>query len=798
MRRSLTAAAACCVFLSVPFLYAVTDAHPLPGKNSEKIRPGFLPDRGHFVEPARDMTNYQAQRRLRAQKRGEITAPKLSGIVTSFQGDAIADATILLPELNRITETDQAGHFEFSDLPEGMYHIEVYADGFMDYQHEMFRYPKTGLTLDITLIKSISEEIVVTATLTPKMYSEVPVKTQVISARQIDQKQAAHLAEAVALTTGVRVENNCQNCNFTQVRINGMEGKYSQILIDNSPVFSSMIGVYGLEQIPAEMLNRIEIIKGGGSALYGGNAVAGVINVQTQEPSENATRIRIHQEAIAGAPATNMGFRSSMVSNDGNTRGFLFANYKNRKPVDINGDDLSEIGKMRSTSFGLNFFNDFPDLKSKLKLSFYRITEDRRGGNEFGLPPHESDIAESIDSDLNGFSGEWRHYLSSLFFYSLGISYVQAKRATYYGSQQDPNAYGSTKNPMLFCHGQLNYQAGGHLLSGGIQFKRETIDDRALGYGRVINDTYHSVGVFIQDDVKFSATVSFLAGLRLSKHSLIDDLIYNPRLSLLLNLAKDLSWRTTFSTGFRAPQVFDEDLHITQVGGEGMIIENAPGLKEETSYSLSSGLDFGRMIGAGNIQLSVEGFHTLLSGTFILTENVFDPREHSLVFKRINGSKSRVYGISAELGFLFNNSFYFKTGWTFQRSLLDEAEPDFGAVDVFRSPNAYGYAMIHYDSRRWLEVDLSLEYTGSMRVPHHAGYISENRLETSTPFWILNTKFRKSLPHHGHNEFSIFAGIFNLLDDYQRDLDVGILRDAGYVYGPSKPRAFYAGFEFRF
>jgi len=549
---------------------------------------------------------------------GNVKFLKLSGIVKSYEGDPIKGAVILIPEIGKSSESDGTGAFEFLAIPPGKYHLEVFADGYMDFISDVFSLEGSNKPFKITLLKKLSEEIVVTATRTKKLYAEVPVRTEVITARDIEQMQASQLAESLALTTGVRVESNCQNCNFTQVRINGMEGKYSQILIDSSPIFSSMIGVYGLEQIPAEMLNRIEVVKGGGSALYGGNAVAGVINVLTKEPMENGTWLKLHQEFTLGEPLTNFGFRSSLVSKDLNTKAFLFANYKNRQPVDISGDDISEIGKIRSTNFGVNFFRNFSEINGKLKLSFFRITEDRRGGNKFDLPPHEADIAEAIDSDLNSLSADWNHYITRRLYYNFSASYVDADRKSYYGSQQDPDAYGTTKNPVLFLNGQMNYQTGGHVISTGLQYKGEKIKDEALGYGRVINDHYRELGFFLQDDIKFNKTFFLLAGLRLTKHSLIENYIFNPRMSLLVNLVKDLSWRTSFSTGFRAPQVFDEDLHITQVGGEGVIIENSPDLKEESSYSLSTGLDYGREFGNNTLQLSIEGFYTLLEDTFVL------------------------------------------------------------------------------------------------------------------------------------------------------------------------------------
>jgi len=729
---------------------------------------------------------------------GEDTTYKIAGIVKGFEGELVNKAAILILELGQVAESDAKGAFEIPGLPPGRYHLEIYADGYIDYRSEPVELKGANKAITIVLVKKLSNDIVVTATRTPKLYMEVPVKTQVISARQIEQKQATQLAEAISLTTGVRVENNCQNCNFTQVRINGMDGKYSQILIDNSPVFSSMIGVYGLEQFPAEMLNRIEIVKGGGSALYGGNAVAGVINVQTKEPLESGFSLSVQQESQAGEPYTNAGIRTNLALNDGKTKVHLFANTKRRQPVDINADGLSEIGKLGGTNFGLNVFNSFPGVNGKIRLSFYRISENRRGGNAFDLPPHEADVAEAIDTDLGGLTAQWDHYLSGRLFYNFGFSLVDARRETYYGSGQDLNAYGSTKNPAGFLYGQMNYQAGRHLLSGGIQFKGERIEDKALGYGREIDETYREFGVFIQDDVKFSRVLSLLTGLRASRHSLVSGLIVNPRLSLLLNLSSELSWRNTFSTGFRAPQVFDEDLHITQVGGQGMIIENTPGLREESSYSVSSGFDFGRNLGRNSLRMSVEGFYTLLTDTFVLREKEFDPRENAMVFERFNGSNSKVYGLSAEFGYQLNTALSFQSGWTFQRSRLDEPEPDFGSANLFRTPNAYGYVTLNYENTRIVDLDLSLEYTGPMKVPHYAGYIPEDRLETSKPFWVINAKATRQLPLRGRGVTNVILGVFNVLNSYQLDLDVGVYRDSGYVYGPSKPRSFYIGFEFTY
>ena len=720
----------------------------------------------------------------------------IKGNIEDWERNPVKKAIILIPEISKSTESDESGNFEITQILPGKYHIEVFAEGYMDYSSDLFDLKQDKINYNIILIKIITRKIVVTATRTPKLYAETSVKTEIISSKDIERKASATLADSLCQTTGVRIENNCQNCNFTQVRINGMEGKYTQILIDSSPVVSAMTGVYGLEQIPALMLDRIEIVKGGGSALYGGNAVAGVINVITKEPQENKSTLKLHQESISGGPFTNLGLLSSLISKDLNTKAFIFATYQKRAPIDLNQDAFSELGTISNTSFGFNFYNYFSGINGKLKLGFFRIFEERRGGDLFDKPPHETNTTEWIKTDQIGISSEWNHYLSEKTHYNISFSLVDAKRNTYYGSHKDPNAYGTTKNPLLFSNFQLNYQAGSHVFSAGVQYKRDKIKDEATGYNRIIEETYHESGFFIQDDFKIGKTFSILAGVRLNKHSAMDKITVTPRLSILLNIMKELSFRTSFSTGFRAPQVFDEDLHITQVGGEGMIITNSPDLKEEKSYSISSGLDYGKQIKRNLIQFSLEAFYTKLTNTFVLHE--VSRIEKARILERINGSGSKVYGLSVKFGLALGPKLSLASGWTLQRSELDEPEPDFNSKEFFRTPYFYGFSSLSYENNKLVNVDLSVEYTGSMKAPHFAGYIEEDRLETTHPFWVVNARLLKSISITEYNNFSIHIGIFNLLDSYQKDLDKGVDRDSGYVYGPAKPRSFYAGFEFSF
>ncbi|MGB7297381.1 MAG: TonB-dependent receptor [Candidatus Aminicenantales bacterium] len=738
----------------------------------------------------------EMQQQRQRHRHGQAQFISLRGRVEGWQGEPVAKAAVLIPELGISVESDESGGFEINQIPSGRFHLEVYADGYMDYVSDPMDFDRDRPSQTIILIKKIEEEIVVTATRTPKLYAETPVKTEVITTTDLQKRAAVNLAEALTQTTGVRVENDCQNCNFTQVRINGMEGKYTQILIDSSPLVSAMTGVYGLEQIPVEMLDRIEIVKGGGSALYGGNAVAGVINVITKEPQETKSTLKILRESISAHSSTNLSFHSGVLSKDLNTKAFLFANYQTREPVDLNGDGFSELGTISNTSFGLNFYNYFETLSGKIKLGFFRIFEERRGGDLFNQPPHEANTAEWIKTDQLGLSSEWNHSLTERIHYNLSFSLVDAKRNTYYGSHRDPNAYGTTNNPLFFGNLQMNYQAGGHVFSLGVQYKKDHIDDIATGYNRIIQETYEETGVFLQDDFKISKSFTLLTGVRINTHTALEQAIITPRLSVLFNVGKALTFRTSFSTGFRAPQVFDEDLHITQVGGEGMMVTNSSDLKEERSFNISAGFDYGKQIGRNLIQFSLEGFFTRLTNTFILHE--ISRIENARILERVNGAGARVYGLSFEFGLILGKYISLASGWTAQRGALDEPEPDFLSREFFRTPRFHGFTSLSYENERLFSADLSLEYTGSMKAPHYSGYIEVDRLETTDPFWVLSLKVQRFLRVSESGGINVFMGGYNLPNSYQKDLDQGIDRDSGYVYGPAKPRSFYAGFDFSF
>ncbi len=723
----------------------------------------------------------------------------IKGVVVDEDGNWVKDADVIIPEKNIVTKTNKTGNFVFEISGGGAIHVEVYKKGYLPASTKIIKIAKRDniKVSKFVLSKSFLEEIVVTGTATPKLYREAPVKTFIASKKDIEKKGAQNLADSLEIVTGVRVENNCQNCNFTQVRINGMEGKYCQVLINGMPVVSALAGVYALEQIPANMIEKFEVVKGGGSSLYGGNAVGGVVNVMLREATKSGIKFSINREMIKNKPNTSLNLNYDYIAPNPNTKASLFSNFQRREPVDYDGDGFSDLGELSLLSVGSNFSHFFNKVNGDLKLSFSVISEERRGGNKFDLPEHYADIAESIRTKRLDFFARWEQTFSKVSILKINSSFSYTKRKSYYGSGQDPNAYGDTENPVFYGELQYyNFSLTNHSVIAGLSFKSDEINDFAPAYDRIIDETYRNFGFYLQDEINFGQKLKLLFGVRGDRHSEIENIIFSPRVSISFTGLKDFTLRFTYSTGFRAPQVFDEDLHITQVGGEGMTIVNRAGLKEEKSYSLTFGLDFGKQVKNKLYRFSIGGFYNRLNDVFTLDE--VDSSGDYMLMERFNSDGAKIYGVELEAGFQIGGVFEIFTGWTLQRSEYDTPEPDFNSMKIFRTPELYGSLRFNWDIKNFPDINVDLNYTGPMKAPHYAGYITEDVLEDTDPFIVVNIKLIKRFELYSKNSITMTASLLNAFDSFQKDLDKGIYRDAGYVYGPRIPRTFRVGIKYDF
>ena len=658
------------------------------------------------------------------------------------------------------------------------------------------------------------DEVVVSANKNEVKRCDAPVVVSVIGAKLFETVNSPDLAKSLNYQSGLRVENNCQNCGFPQVRINGLEGPYSQILINSRPVVSALSGVYGLEQIPVNMIERIEVVRGGGSALFGANAVGGTINIITKDPKDNSFQVS-NTLSLMGSNTweENMGANASIVDPDNKYGLALYQSYRKRQPYDRDDDGFSEIGKISAHPFGLRGYYR-PTQMSRLGIEYHTTNEFRRGGNKFDLEPHLSDITEQTRHIINSggvnYDLFWKEYAHKLSIYS---SVQHVDRNSYYGAQQNPDAYGKTKD-LTYVGGstyngklkQLVFAPA--TLTAGLEYQYNSLHDIMTGYDRDLRQDVKIASGFVQSEWKISQ-VTLLAGLRLDSHNLIDNPILSPRVNVMWKPNDNIQARLTWSTGFRAPQAYDEDLHVTAVGGEGVLIQLADGLKPERSNSFSGSLDWSMQTGHFQINLLAEAFYTSLSNVFYLQNIGYDAQGNSIQERR-NGSGANVYGVNFDAKAAHGTNFYVQAGLTLQRSRYKELttwseDPDVEAVrDMPRTPNVYGYFTMSVQPVKALDLSLSGVYTGRMHVPHFAPvdavpegyehtYINKDEMVHTPDFIDLSAKVAYTFGMGGRIKLQLNAGVQNILDAFQKDLDKGTYRDSGYFYGPTQPRTLYIG-----
>jgi outer membrane receptor for ferrienterochelin and colicins len=748
----------------------------------------------------------------------------------------VEGAVVEVPDLGVSAITDATGVATI-ELRPGTALVQVKARGF-EMLDEDVDLDEAALATGIELMLEIPiGDVVVTGTRIETLVQDAPVKTQVVGRDKIERTQARNLADTLDQNTGVRVEMNCQNCGFTQIRLNGLEGQYTQVLIDGRPVVSSLAGVYLAEQIPAEMIERVEIVKGGGSALYGGNAVGGVVNVITRKPARNFGDIQLRYGSIDPGGSRSWDGRLSanggVIGADRTMSLHVYAGIYGRDAWDANGDGFSDLGQIRQIDGGASGHIELvPGGELQLKAHFLR--EHRRGGDNLHLPEHDAAVAERTRATRVGGDLRWNHQVGKG-RYEMGYSLAYTERDSYYGGggNVDPwaarpadwrdfdddswaafveameakqvamRAYGTSRNIVHLADAAYHHRFTGlgvHMLSVGAQFQADDLQDEFVGYSRVVDEMYWNLGGFVQHDWAFADWGESVIGVRLDKHSALKNPVASPRVALMF---RPLSWmrlRTSFATGFRPPQIFDEDLHITIMGGEAQFIRNSPGLKPEKSYSVSQEIGADAPVGGGwRLKGGISGYVTILTDLFDIVDRDDPATPGEREFERENGGRVLVYGGEASFGADWRERVGLDLGVTLERSRRDDPDPDFGSTSLFRTPSAYGFVGVFYRPLKGLEFATNLDVTGPMDIPHYSGDSLPvdgsgdpvPRLVRSPWFfkWDLSASYRWEFRKDAY--VGLGVGVRNILNAYQSDLDRGPNRDAGYVYGPREPRTVY-------
>lgn len=702
--------------------------------------------------------------------------------VTS-EGKGVPHASMSIPAKQRGTLSDSAGYIQM-ELEAGAYNINVTATGFLPVKMKLQVPEDTGhlVSIEMHAAQTDLSEIVVTGTLKEMSRLESPVPVEVYTPKMFQKNPVPSLFEALNMVNGVKPQLNCNVCNTGDIHINGMEGPYTMILIDGMPIVSALSTVYGLNGIPNSLVERIEVVKGPGSSLYGSEAMGGIINVITKNPLKAPL-------VSADIFATSWGEYSADASvkwKAGKAHSLLGINYFNyNRPLDKNADGFTDVTIQKRISVFNKWSFDRKDNKLASLAARY-VYEDRWGGQmnwNKNFRGSDSIYGESI------YTNRWE---------MIGMYQLPVKERIFtqfsYNYHQQNSWYGLTpymaKQQILF--GQLYWDKQVHKkhnLLVGASYRITYYDDNTPGTASpdgLKNAPAHTPlpGIFVQYEWQIDEKNKLLAGYRYDydKHH---GGVHSPRLAYKWSPGKN-TFRASVGTGYRVVNLFTED-HAALTGAREVVITEA--LLPERSYNANVNFVRKFIMDDAFIGLDVTGFYSWFTNKIV---GDFDTDPNKIIYDNLKGHAiSR--GISVNLDMNFAFPLKVLAGITYMDVYQVEDKQGLGVMEKsvqLNAPNWSGTWAVSYTLPRNWTVDFTGKWDGPMRLPVLP---NDYRPEYSPWFAIANLQLTKKFD----KGFEIYGGVKNLFnfvpadpimrpfDPFDKKADDPVNNPYGYSFDPS-------------
>ncbi len=671
----------------------------------------------------------------------------VSGLVTS-EKNALKQTDIILIGTKIKTQTDSLGNYKFENLAIGNYKIQVSSMGLETIRKPIILKENDNLIMNFDLKETQNNlnEVVVSGTLKPVRRLESPVPVEVYSPKFFKQNPTPSIYEALQNVNGVRPQLNCGVCNTGDIHINGLEGPYTLVLIDGMPIVSSLSTVYGLSGIPNSLVERIEIVKGPASSLYGSEAVGGLINIITK----NATNApKFSADFLSSSYLENnidVGAKFNVGKKAIALVGLNYFKYENR--IDNDKDNFTDV----TLSDRISLFQKWTFERNENRLFTIAgrvVYEDRfggdmrwkkkyRGGNEI--------YGESIYTNRAELLGNYQLPTSEKIMFSFSAN------AHFQDSRYGTTSYIANQK---IAFGQLTWdkKIAKHDMLLGTALRYNYYDDNTPATSNFIGENKSEKtflpGIFIQDEIAFNDKNKLLLGLRYDYNSFHGN-IFTPRIAYKLKLNDNNIIRLNAGTGFRVVNLFTED-HAALTGSREVVIKN--NLKPEQSINVN--LNYIKKFNFENgtfIGIETSFFHTRFSNK-IINDYLTDPDK--IIYDNINGYAIS-QGITSNIDVNFPNGLKIITGVSF----LDNRNVENGiSVIPVLTERFTGTWNISYKIK---PVNLTIDYTGniygSMKLP------LLNDLDPRSPNSPMHSIQNVQFTYSGFKNFEIYAGVKNLLN----------------------------------
>lgn len=666
----------------------------------------------------------------------------ISGKVT-HHGNAVAFASIKVAETGLITSTDSIGSYEFPTVEAGKYVFRVSAVGYKTLFKSVTVKPNDTLkVIDFELVPELSNlnEVVITGTLKEVNRAESAVPVEIYNHTFFKRNPTPSVFDALQNVNGVRPQLNCNVCNTGDIHINGLEGPYTMVLIDGMPLVSSLSTVYGLSGIPNSLIERVEIVKGPASSLYGSEAVGGLINIITKSP-KNAPAF------TADVFSTNwkevnadMGFKFNAGKATA-LSGLSYYNYQN--PIDNNGDNFTDVTLQHRISLFQKwmFKRNEGRLFSVAGRYFY---EDRWGGDMSWTKDYRGGDVKYGESI---YTKRWELFGS----YQLPVKEKMLVAFSYNNHEQN-SVYGTTSyiasQHVAFAQLTWDKKIHNHDLLAGIANRYTYYDDNTAATAQKADNTWLP-GVFLQDEIKLHEKHNILLGLRYDYNSNHGNIL-TPRFAYKWKADDNTILRFNAGTGFRIVNLFTED-HAALTGAR--TVEIAEELKPEKSYNAN--LNFLKKVYTKNdnsLVFDISAWFTRFNNR-IIADYETDP--NAIIYDNLRGFAISK-GISANLDFTYTNGLKLLIGAT----VMDVYSKENGVKsNQLLTEPWMGTWSVSYPVKKW---NLAIDYTGNIYGPMDLPILGDlDPRQKTSPVWsIQNIQFTYS----GLNKIELYGGVKNLLN----------------------------------
>ncbi|HUH25967.1 MAG TPA: TonB-dependent receptor, partial [Flavobacterium sp.] len=576
------------------------------------------------------------------------------------------------------------------------------------------------------------EEIVISGTMKPVLRSESLVPVEVYTPTFFKKNPTANVFEALQVVNGVRPQVNCSVCNTGDIHINGLEGPYTFVLIDGMPIVSGLSTVYGLSGIPNSLIERVEVVKGPASSLYGSEAVGGLINIITKNPKKAPLFSADVFGTSWGEVNTDLGVSTKVGEKAHVLLGLNYFNYSN--PIDKNDDNFTDLTLQDRISIFQKW--NFTRKSNKLLTVAGRYFYEDRWGGEMNWNKNyrggDEVYGESIYTNRFELMGNYELPISEKMFFS--FSYANHDQNSVYG-----NNFYLAKQQVGFAQLTWDKKLGNHDLLFGAAFRYTSYNDNTPATTN--KDVTKMPGVFVQDEISFNNQHSILLGARYDYNN-HHGAIFTPRFAYRYKANSGDVLRLNAGTGFRVVNLFTEEHAALSGAREVVVLED---LKPEKSYNANLSYLKQWYLGSNVLQLEASSWYTYFTNAILPN---YDSNPQQIIYANLDGYAVSK-GLSANVDLILGNGLKFLVGATLMD--VSRVENDIKQQQMLTERFSGTWAI----SYELPTIPLEIDYTGNLYGPMRLPLVNEwdPRPEYSQTYSIQNIQ----LTYKGFKNFQVYG-----------------------------------------